>query len=167
MCTLCLRRFHWVWAAAYPSVEWLAITNADRDGNELLDRDDVDAALAAVSGYITEDSEAGQAVYRFAHPLIAQHFAADHQDTTDAQLRCAAVLVEEAARLTRPHNGPPVHTWTDICGVMPRVQASLGLRYCEVIRCSPSISRQQRLPFRSRRPITAMSRLPWTRLRRR
>jgi tetratricopeptide (TPR) repeat protein len=82
-----------------PDAEWLAIANARRESNEPLDRDDVDAALTTVSQYVTEDAESGQAVYRFAHPLIAEHFLQGTPNTPDAELRCAAALISASATL--------------------------------------------------------------------
>jgi tetratricopeptide (TPR) repeat protein len=84
--------------AGLPEREWLTIANATRapDAREL-DRDDVAAALAPMGAYIVEDSESGEAVYRFAHTLIAQHFAerAAARDENMA-LRIAAALIGEA-----------------------------------------------------------------------
>jgi tetratricopeptide (TPR) repeat protein len=81
--------------AGLPEREWLTIGNATRapDTREL-DRDDVAAALAPMGAYIVEDSEYGEAVYRFGHMLIAEHFAerAAAPDENMA-LRIAAALI--------------------------------------------------------------------------
>ena len=85
--------------AGLPEREWLAIANATRaPDTPALDRDDVAAALAPMGAYIVEDSESEEAVYRFAHTLIAQHFAAKRAAVGDENtlvLQIAAALVAE------------------------------------------------------------------------
>ncbi len=98
--------------AGIPEREWLAIANATRDPDyPHLDRDDLAATLAPLGAYIVEDSESDEAVYRFAHILIAQHFAAHARkavgDTLDLQIAGALVEAELApagSSLTPPRS---------------------------------------------------------------
>jgi len=84
--------------AGLPEREWLVIANATRPPDSPpLGRDDVAVVLPPVSAYIVEDSESEEAVYRFAHTLIAQHFAANARnpvgDENTLVLQVASALV--------------------------------------------------------------------------
>ena len=85
--------------AGLPEQEWLAIANAIRPPpTPPLERRDVAATLAPFAAYIVEDSESEEAVYRFAHTLIAQHFAAGARSAADnanaIHLQIAAALAD-------------------------------------------------------------------------
>ncbi len=97
--------------AGLPEREWLAIANATRaPDTPPLDRDDVAATLAPVGAYIVEDSESEEAVYRFAHTLIAQHFAANARaavgDENTLDLQIAAALVANLEPAGSPATSP-------------------------------------------------------------
>ena len=97
--------------AGLPEREWLAIANATRaPDTSPLDRDDVAAVLAPVGAYIVEDSESEEAVYRFAHTLIAQHFAAKARaavgDENTLVLQIASALVADLEPAGSPAPSP-------------------------------------------------------------
>ncbi len=86
--------------AGLPEREWLAIANATRaPDTPPLERDDVAAVVAPVGAYIVEDSESEEAVYRFSHTLIAQHFTANARpavsDENTLAFQIAAALVAD------------------------------------------------------------------------
>ncbi|MGQ9411148.1 caspase family protein [Mycolicibacterium gilvum] len=116
--------------AGLPELEWLTIANATRapDTHEL-DRPDVAAALAPMGAYIVEDSESGEAVYRFAHTLIAQHFA----DRAAARVENTALPI--AAALVNSPRTPHLarYLW--------RYVAHAGRPGLDLLREKPSLSK--------------------------
>lgn len=97
--------------AGLPEREWLTIANATRvPDTPPLDRDDVATALAPVGDLIVEDSESGEAVYRFAHTMIAQHFASNARAVSDGNnelaVQIAAALITEAELPESSGNSP-------------------------------------------------------------
>ncbi|WP_454836962.1 hypothetical protein [Rhodococcus qingshengii] len=92
----------WSLGAGFPEDHWLAVANAT-DPQRTFAREDIDRLLAALGKYVVEDSEHGVAVYRCAHPLIAQHFHAKaiaNQDPGEIELRVAQALLKTADALT-------------------------------------------------------------------
>nr|WP_218680879.1 tetratricopeptide repeat protein [Rhodococcus qingshengii] len=92
----------WGLGAGFPEDHWLAVANAT-DPQRNLGREDIDWLLAALGKYVVEDSEHGVAVYRCAHPLIAQHFhtkAIANEGPGEIELRVAQALLNTADALT-------------------------------------------------------------------
>ncbi|WP_078344765.1 tetratricopeptide repeat protein [Mycobacteroides chelonae] len=86
--------------AGLPEREWLLLANAASSGERPAGHEEIAQLLAKMGKYIVEDSESGQAVYRFAHQLIAQHFAEPWDEQfASFQLSRARVLVEAALEL--------------------------------------------------------------------
>ncbi len=90
---------------------WRSPTQPAHPTHTTLDRDDVAATLAPVGAYIVEDSESEEAVYRFAHTLIAQHFAANARaavgdDENTLALQIAAALVADLEPAGSPTTSP-------------------------------------------------------------
>lgn len=99
----------WSLGAGFPEDHWLAVANAT-EPQRTFAREDIDRLLAALGKYVVEDSEHGVAVYRCAHPLIAQHFHAKaiaNQDPAEIELRVAQALLNTADALT-PASANPV-----------------------------------------------------------
>jgi tetratricopeptide (TPR) repeat protein len=97
--------------AGLPEREWLTIANATRlPDTPPLDRGDVAAAMAPVGDLIVEDSESGEAVYRFAHTTIAQHFASNARAVSGGDIelavQIAGALVAEAELTNAAGNSP-------------------------------------------------------------
>lgn len=90
--------------AGLPEREWLLLANATREQPDL-GRTEIARTLATMGRYILEDSESGEAVYRFAHELITQHFAYRSWDETgQSQFFRASALVAAAAELNPTAN---------------------------------------------------------------
>lgn len=99
--TVLLRTLPYGFGAGLPEREWLVAANAIRPpGTAPLSRVDVAATLAPLGAYIVEDAESDEAVYRFAHSLIAQHYVendgVDGHSSTAAVTRIASALVSDA-----------------------------------------------------------------------
>ncbi|BBX47688.1 hypothetical protein GCM10009641_18860 [Mycobacterium cookii] len=126
--------------AGLPEGEWLAIANATRaPDRQELKRDDLADVLAPLGAYIVEDSESEQAVYRFAHTLIAQHFAvrASARDENMA-LRIATALVGESD----VPDSPPTSTRSPhLDRYLWRYVARAGRRGLELLREKRSLSK--------------------------
>ncbi|KWX20550.1 hypothetical protein AFM11_29545 [Mycolicibacterium wolinskyi] len=79
-----------------PQQEWLTITNAVGLDEAPADTDDLHDALLALRHYIVEDSEQGEAVYRYAHELVREFFYARanrNQPSEITNLACAEAMV--------------------------------------------------------------------------
>lgn len=97
--------------AGLPEREWLAIANATRlKQTPPLDRRDVAQTLEPFAAYIVEDSESDEAVYRFAHTLIAEYFAVRVRSTADDEntinLKVAAAMIEIIGSATMHESSP-------------------------------------------------------------
>ena len=98
----------WGLGAGFPEDHWIAVANAT-DPQRNFAREDIDWLFAALGKYVVEDSEHGVAVYRCAHPLIAQHFhtkAIANQDPGEIELRVAQALFNTADALTLTSANP-------------------------------------------------------------
>lgn len=97
--------------AGLPEREWITIANAIRvPDTPRIERDDVASVLAPVGDLIVEDSESGEAVYRFAHTMIAQHFASNAHSggggDNELAVQIAAALITGAELPESSGNSP-------------------------------------------------------------
>lgn len=122
--------------AGFPEREWLLAANAVRATDVApLGRVDVAATLAPLGAYIVEDSESDEAVYRFAHSLIAQHFAADGGTAGSAtmDIRIAAALVADLRQASGTRSAHlERYLW--------RYAAGAGVRGLDLLRGNDSLS---------------------------
>ncbi|MFT4393819.1 AAA family ATPase [Gordonia lacunae] len=94
-----LEALSWAQGLGLPEALWLTTASAIDPQNEP-SRDDIDALLNDFGSYIIEDTEFGEAVYRFAHDLITHRVRSkteNRQAGVDSKLRAVQAILSSAA----------------------------------------------------------------------
>lgn len=132
----------WGLGAGFPEPEWIAVANGTSQTREFV-RDDIDWLLSAFGKYVVEDSEHGTAVYRCAHPFIADHFRfkalIDHEPG-EVELQVARVLIGEASTSEAI---PGVQTQTHLGRYLGHYIMRAGGPGLDMVRDYPRVIREQ------------------------
>ncbi len=132
----------WGLGAGFPETEWIAVANGTSQTRKFV-RDDIDWLLSAFGKYVVEDSEHGTAVYRCAHPFIADHFRfkalIDHEPG-EVELQVARVLIGEAStsEALRGANNP-----THLARYLGQYIMRAGGPGLDMVRDYPRVIREQ------------------------